>query len=217
LARLLLPEMFEKLELKGEPVVVGASREVVFVAGSQEPEALELMARWIPEYLDKHPFPIAFAPMVLRNGGWSPYRPSSDLPAAAALELLQTAHDYEQQTPMMLQRLERTGRSPETSPMKLLQTDAGPVTIAFWRATTSLIPKVDFVVVQAVDQQLVRDWSNAREALGLVEEPDTASHHYFASRTPDANIMAALAATPEPEWAQGRGFSISGGRLTVFG
>jgi len=218
LARLLLPETIKGLDaVKGEAVVVGASREAVFMADSAEPEALELMARWVPEFLDKHHLPVAFAPMVLRKGAWIPFTPPAELPGATALALLQKANDYEQEAKILFSRLYRTGRSEVISGFKLIWADNGPASISFWSSKAGLLPKTDFVVVEAAGRQLVRPWSDAADVLGLVEEPDTASPFYFATHEVDAAAIATLAATPEPSWAKERGFSESGSRLNVFG
>lgn len=219
IAHLLTPKVFDSLGLRGAPVVVAASRDGLMVAGSEDLGAVETMARFTSHFLDDHPRPVSFAPMILREGEWAPYAPPPGLPGAQALSVLQKAHDYEQQLPLILGRLARQGRPEEVGPFLLLPLEDGARSVTLWTEATCLLPRADLIVLRTGKAAtLVRAWEDVEAACGgLPLEPRTASPYHVATAWPDAEAMAKIAAAPEPEWAKGRGIGVANGRLTVFG
>jgi hypothetical protein len=217
LARLLLPENFEGVELKGAPVVVGAAREAVFVAGSEDPAGLEAMARYVPYYLETQRLPINFRPIILDDGIWRPFHPAEETQALKNLAILQRAHDYEHEQPLMTHRLAQAGRPEEVYPLKLYPAPEGTITLAFWRSSVGLVPRADFVVVDLGAETVVRRWAAVSEALGFQLEPAASSPHYFTTKAADASTRAAILGAPAPDWAKDKGFSFSERGLNVFG
>lgn len=219
IARLLTPEVFASIPLRGAPVVVAASRECLMLAGEEDTAAIECMARFTPQFLDRHPRPISFAPMILQEGEWRPYNPPPGLPGAQALHRLQKAHDYEQQLPLILGRLVREGRPEAVGQFLLLPTEDGARSVTLWIEPSCLLPRADMIVLRTgKGATLVRAWEDVEAACGgLPLEPKTASPYHVVTACPDAQAMERIAAAPEPEWAKGRGIGVANGRLTIFG
>jgi hypothetical protein len=219
IARLLIPEQFPSIELLGVPVAVAASRDCLMVAGAEDPVALEAMARFAPGFLDQHSRPISYAPIILEEGRWRSYDPPPGLYGANALHALQKAHDYEQQRPLILGRLHRTGRPEEVGQFSLMTTDEGVRSVALWTAPSCLLPRADLIVLRTgAGPTLVRAWEDVEAACGgLSLEPQTASPYHCVTAWPDPAAMERIAAAPEPAWARGKGVGVSNGRLTMFG
>jgi hypothetical protein len=71
-ARLLLPELFERLKVRGELVVMTPTADRMLVADSADRNAL-LGLFEISSSLRKQPRPIPMQPMVLRKEVWEPF------------------------------------------------------------------------------------------------------------------------------------------------
>lgn len=218
-ARLLLPDTFASISLRGAPVVVAASRDCLAVAGADDAEALEAMAMVVTPFLDQHPRPISYAPMILEDGHWRAFQAPTELYAAAALQTHQTVHDYEQQLPLILDRLQRTGRAASVAKILLLPTDQGLRSLALWVEPACLLPRADFIVLKTgASATVVRAWADVEAACGgFPLEPSTASPYHRVTAWPGLIAIEKIEASPEPDWAQGKGVGVSNGRLTLFG
>lgn len=216
IARLLVPAWFEALELDGAPVVVAGARDCVMIAGADDDQALEAMAQFAAAVVGQHSRPISYAPLILEDGEWRPFPGRPELEATRALRTLQTTHDYEQQLPFVLERLSRQGRPTTVANSTLLPTPEGVRSVALWTECPCLLPRTDLVVVRTgVGPTLLRAWDDVAAACsGLPMEPSTAPPYYVAAAWPDA---AALEAALTPAWAEGIGFGVANGRLTMFG
>ncbi|MBI5548754.1 MAG: hypothetical protein HY901_33140 [Deltaproteobacteria bacterium] len=78
-ARLLLLDLMRSLDLRGRPVAVIPNRELLLVAGEDDPEGLEALVELATERFN-HPRCIGTAPLVLDGDTWRAFRPDGDDP-----------------------------------------------------------------------------------------------------------------------------------------
>jgi len=86
-ARWLLPELFEGLKLKGEPVVMAPHVELLLVAGSEDDKALQAMGEM---GLEASQQPLGLTGAAFKkdaSGAWAPWMPAEDRPCHEALRL----------------------------------------------------------------------------------------------------------------------------------
>ncbi len=218
-ARLLTPEVFASLPLRGDPVVVAASRICLLVAGSEDDEALDGVADFVPMHLQESSWPLSYAPMVFRQGRWQTFEPAPGRSEVAALHTLQALFNYADQRPFTEIWLEEQGRSDVIADLAVFPTDEGLRSLVLWNSPSSLLPRADFVVRRLpVGGCIVRAWADVDQAFGGfdVEPPEFAP--YFTVPNPiDPEALRRLQGSAEPDFAKGRGFGISNRRLTVFG
>lgn len=216
-SRLLIPQALAALDLKGSPVAIAVTRDVLVVAGSEEPEALNAMALYARAVLERHGPPVLPTPLILVDGAWRAYEAAG--PAFGALSALRAADLYEQERPRLVERLQREGRSAAVAGLVLLPEGEGISTVALWTEAESLIPRADYVVIRTGSSEtLARAWGDVEAAIGtLPREPNTIGAFYLAGGWPSAETLDRLAAASTPEWAEGRGVGVAGGRLTLFG
>jgi uncharacterized protein YtpQ (UPF0354 family) len=171
-ARILLPHIFEKLELEGGPVVVVISRNRVAVAGRNNHKALETLTQFVDDVISEEPKPIASWPIILENGGWTPLilRPD-DCPALRHLIISHALMDYEAQT-AWLQAI--SAREPDLTVAAFNVAQDGRSWAEWRRDETTLLPKTDaLVLVDPPHAAVFRTWENVEKVLGPFEaEPD---------------------------------------------
>lgn len=71
-ARLILPEIFTRLPIVGEVIVMAPSADRILVADSSDTNAIMLLFE-ISASLWQEPRPIPMQPMILRNGAWADF------------------------------------------------------------------------------------------------------------------------------------------------
>jgi len=216
-SRLLVPEALEALNLKGSPVAIAVTRDLLLVSGSEEPEGLSAMAVYARMVFERHGPPVSLTPLIFADGVWQAYEATD--PAFRTLAALQAASLYEQEHAWLAGRLQRDGRSAAIAGLTLLPEDDELASVALWTEPESLIPRADYVVVRSgASETLARAWSDVEAAVGaLPREPNTVGSFYLADGWPSADALDRLAAAPTPEWAEGRGVGVANGRLTLFG
>jgi hypothetical protein len=86
-ARWLLPELFEGLKLRGEPVVMVPHVELLLVAGSEDDTALKAMGEM---GLEASQQPLGLTGVAFKrdaSGEWAPWMPGAERPSFEALRL----------------------------------------------------------------------------------------------------------------------------------
>lgn len=73
-SRVLMPEMFEQLPLKGNPVAIVQSRSSVLVTGSDDLNGLAKIATFALDELEKTERAVSLTPIELLNGDWLPLK-----------------------------------------------------------------------------------------------------------------------------------------------
>ncbi len=147
-SRMLLPELFKGLKVKGRPVVVAPTHDVVFVTGEDDPEGLQQLSVWTEEALLE---PRAHSAIAFRLGDddkWRAWLPPKGHPAFAKLKLLalQTiASAYSRQKEVLESLLESNGHEILVATLRAFRSPAGDVfTACAWQdGLEALLPQTD--------------------------------------------------------------------------
>lgn len=146
-SRLVLPELFNSLELKGAPVVLAPTHDLVFVTGDADADGLLQAATWAEEALME---PRAFTAVAFRleETRWVPWMPPRRHRAWAKLKMLRLqtmASAYARQKEVLDALLEANGHDISVVPLRAFRTPKGEVfTASAWvENLDSLLPETD--------------------------------------------------------------------------
>ncbi|HWU80350.1 MAG TPA: hypothetical protein VN158_09840 [Caulobacter sp.] len=202
-SRLLLPHLFLSLELKGDPVAVVLSRSGVVVAGSEDRDALEAMAAFVETAMADETRPIAYRPLVLRDGAWTRFDALAS-PAVTLLQAKQALWDASEQKAVLDSYHERTGRDVYVATLEVLEADGRYPTWAIWTfGVDTLLPCVEVIALNPGDVTAVlpRYWRDVEAICGPFErEPETEPPRYRVCDAPSAEQLARLEAAERPPW-----------------
>jgi hypothetical protein len=171
-SRMVLTELFKGLPVKGVPVAVAPTHDVLFVTGDEDVEGLQQMSRWAEEALLE---PRAHSAVAFRLDGesWLPWLPEKGHPAFSRLRVLalQTmASAYSRQKEVLEALLQANGHALEVASLRAFRTPSGDIfTACAWQeGCEALLPetdRIDFVRVGAGDgRQPAKVWSTTFEA-----------------------------------------------------
>ena len=191
-ARLLLPHLFEQLDLRGEPVAIPLDRAALLVAGADDTAALNAMAAFAEEKYPTLDRPIACAPMVLRQGHWTRFETGApDLAALNRLGVIQSCRDYAEQKAQLEARHKAEGVDLFVATLDTIGRDGWLETWTTWAVgVDTLLPRADVVVfARRVDErfeQRPRCWAEVETAFGpFTAEPDLYPPRYRLRDWPD--------------------------------
>ncbi|HEY9236059.1 MAG TPA: hypothetical protein VIP08_13610 [Phenylobacterium sp.] len=218
-SRMLVPETFNGLDLRGAPVAIAVTRDMLLVAGADDPDALEAMAAAARGVLQRHGPAVSAVPLILVDGEWKAFEDTTGSASLQVLAALQKAEIHEQEQPLVAERLAREGRPTAVANLTLLPEGDTLSSIALWTEPNSLIPRADYVVIRTGSSEtLARAWGDVEQAIGVLpREPNTVAAFHVAGGWPEGDALDRLAASPTPAWAEGRGVGVANGRLTLFG
>lgn len=145
--RVVLPELFTALPLKGKPVFIAPTHDIVFVTGDEDPEGLQQIAVWTEEALLE---PRAHTAIAFRlvDGAWERWLPAKGHPAFAKLKLLAlqtTASAYSRQKEVLEALLESNGHEILVATLRAFRAPTGDVfTACAWQdGLEALLPQTD--------------------------------------------------------------------------
>ena len=217
-SRLLRPELFKALNLKGDPVVVAVSPETLLVAGSQDITGLTNLGSLAPGALADAVRPISWVPVILRNGDWTMFQ--SDLIPIRNLYALQKLHDYGQHWHHLADGLEVNGLLIKVEEYCLVEDDNHLLLgLTQWERPGTILPQADLIILSdEIEGNIVRYWEDVAIAYGgfVIELHGTTSYAY-AGDWPDAEATTKIRAAKCPPWLEGKAVSMVNGRLTAFG
>jgi hypothetical protein len=197
-SRLLLPQIFTQLPLRGNPVAIAISRICVVVAGSEDRASLDSMAEFAEQQIEREARPIAYLPIVLQNGLWSPFDARSS--ALDRLRIKQQLSNYAEQKLLLEKRFAADRRDVFVATLKSGEIGEGLCTYAVWSSdVVTLLPEADVVVLRGKDgSMLVRRWSQVVSTCGpFPTEPDIYPPRHFVERGPDPAAWTKLATAYE--------------------
>ncbi len=160
-SRLLQPQLFRGLALRGRPVVAIPHRDCLIVTGEDDPRGLVELARRAARE-DAHPRPIGLVPLVLGEDGWSTFLPDGEDAGAVAIRNLVRrgrAQHYGEQRAL----LEDKGLGPKVASCEVMRQQDAPelVTVCAWtEGEPNLLPKTDLVSLRSPS------WRSTLDALG---------------------------------------------------
>jgi hypothetical protein len=151
-ARILVPEIFAELDLKGPPVAMLASRDRLFVCGEDDRTALDAMASAAGETYARAQHPVSYSPIVLRNGEWAPLEEKTDEPVSVQIvRAMQSLQDYQLQEAVLAAR----GMPQPGHPLGSINAHDvidRPRTFTITRDVPCLMPKTDLVAAAHSEQ-----------------------------------------------------------------
>lgn len=145
--RLILPELFQALAVKGRPVVIAATHDIVLVTGDEDAEGLDKLGTWGEQAL-LEPRPNSAVTFRLESKGWRPWLPEANHPAYAKLKLLQLqtmASAYARQKEVLEALLEANGHDIFVANLRAFRSPSGHIfTSCSWtEGVEALLPETD--------------------------------------------------------------------------
>lgn len=200
-SRLLLPHLFNSLRLTGDPVAVVVSRACLVVAGSEDAAGLEAMAGFVRFTMKDEVRPISYAPLVLIDGAWRPFRPEDDARIAMRdLWLTQWLWDDAEQTSMLQSDFDVRGQDVYVASLHVLAVDEdrGRTWTGWEETVPTCLPRAEVLIL--VDQAKVahaRRWEDVEAVLGPFEAlPGIWPPRFMTSSWPDEAAWRRLVACP---------------------
>lgn len=124
-ARLLLPELWADLKVRGKPVAMAPHQDALFITGADDDDALAHLASLALD-LGQQPLGISAQTFVLESGKWQPWAPAAARPCARPLSLArlpETARAYERQKALLEAQAELERREEAVAPFVVLRDD----------------------------------------------------------------------------------------------
>lgn len=192
-SRLLLPRLFDQLDVKGAPVAVAVSRTTLIVSGSEEPDSLNAMAALVTQALEDDSRPISYAPLLLQDGVWCEFRPDdASLAPIRELTARQTLWDYAKQQRALED--ERSGREVFIATANSATRDGEVQTWATWtKDVPTLLPRTDYIGITDLSLYLTRSWEDIEAVCGpFATEEGHYPVRFFVDRWPSDDQLARL-------------------------
>lgn len=145
--RMLLHERFAELPLKGRPVVLAPTHDVVVVAGDEDESALEAIATWGEQAL-LEPKPHTAHAFRLEGERWRPWLPVRMHRAWQKLKVLQLqsfASAYARQKEVLESLLQANGHAIFVASLRAFRTPGGDIftSTAWTEGVEALLPQTD--------------------------------------------------------------------------
>lgn len=201
-ARMLAPDDFRKLDVKGAVVAVPMMSEWVAAAGSDDQEALLAMAEFVGNTVEKDLRGFGFGPMILEGGAWRPFEPEApELWPVRDLWKRQRVWDYRSQDVVLQSWLDRNDPECIATATEAGWLEGRLITATPWgeECLPALLPLVDTVSMATADgEAIIRTWDDAMAAVPLRPEPGHWPPRVRVETWPDPEAWRALKARPEP-------------------
>lgn len=203
-SRVLLPALLKALPLRGEPVAVMPGRDILLVAGSEDPRGLAWGLEGALECVGTAPPSMNGCPLRLRGFQWEPWEPPPGHPAAPLLARVRRRRlleEYARQKTLLDRLHGRTGLS--VAPFHLGPGPNGAVTSSTFLprgAEEGWLPEADRVGLMggAGRHRTCHwvPWDVARARLGNLLEPlGLFPERYRVRAVPGAALLTALLET----------------------
>jgi hypothetical protein len=205
-SRLLIPEIFHRLELRGDPVAIPVARNGLVVAGSEERSALLAMAAYAEEIVEKSTRPTAYLPLRLRDGVWCVFDPTdAALEPLRVLRMKQALWDYETQRALLEKHCESIGRDVYVGKVEALTHEGRAYSYTTWvDGLPTLLPRADVVAIhrEVGDKFLVRRWEDLWTVCcaQMVDEGFYPSRHFLCEPLTPEQAARLENAFEQPAW-----------------
>ncbi len=189
--RMLLPEVWEGLAVKGDPVVFLPGAERLYVAGSEDERGLAVVMKMVEERTSKPRSLVDWA-FVRENGEWRIFEP---LVSRLDRDL---ADAYEWQKEKLNAEYDGNDDAPFVASVKMFQKgDEPPFTVATWTSGVhTLLPRTDrisFVHLEK-DEVIMTTWAQAWPHVAALAKPvpDVYPPRWEVTEFPDEATLAKL-------------------------
>jgi hypothetical protein len=145
--RMLLTDRFTELPVKGRPVVLAPTHDIVLVAGDEDESALEAISTWGEQAL-LEPKPHTAHAFRWEGSGWRPWLPPRMHRAWQKLKVLQLqsfASAYARQKEVLESLLQANGHAIFVATLRAFRTPGGEIftSTAWTQGVEALIPQTD--------------------------------------------------------------------------
>lgn len=204
-SRLLLPELFRGLPVKGAPVAVAVSRTCLLVAGSKDVKGLTAMAAHARAAYDDETRPTSCMPLVLDGGVWRKFEPDApSLGAVRDLALYADLSDYGAQTPELERFFAVQGIEGFVAPLEGVWMDGRLRTWTTWtRDASAHLPRAEIIaMIDRSGRRLIRSWADVELTCGPFQADTRLHPHRFRADWPDADAWRRLETqcAPPSDW-----------------
>jgi hypothetical protein len=200
--RLLLPNLIEGFEVKGDLIAMVPNRDTLILAGSDDPESLSIMVDLTRKALED-PRPMVPIPLRLDGDAWVDWLPDKNHPHSDSfLDLArQFLHQEYADQKLMLERLhEKKTVDIFVATYNVIKKDNGQLfSYAVWaNGARTLLPKTEWVMFLRGKDDLasVVGWDKAEQIVGRLMKP---TDHYpirvLVDEFPDDAELANLGKT----------------------
>jgi hypothetical protein len=209
-ARLMLPDVIRRHEVKGDYVAMVPNRDTLLLTGTADDDGLAVMAELSEEALNG-PRPLLGLAVRQVDGRWQPYLPEPEHPLHhrfKALWLQSLAQDYAEQHELLARWFEKRNEDVFIAKFSVIQhKDTGQVqSYAVWsQGVDALLPRTDLVFFfrpdpakgQGEGDILSGPWHRVREVVGSLMEPaDTYPERYRVKQFPTRQQLAVITGQP---------------------
>ena len=176
-SRVLIPELFGQLPVKGNPVAIVQARSSVLVTGSEDMDGLAMIAGFALEDLADNERAVALSPIELADGQWRPLAIASHHPQAVKnLRPNQLVWAYNA-TQQAVQEL--LGDDIYVASALMVEQEGKVATAATWAAgVPTACPLVDAILIEEDGDfpKLCRSLEDVLKVCGPFEEVTSFSH-----------------------------------------
>lgn len=199
-ARLLMSNLIESLEVKGEKIALIPNRDTLLITGTEDDEGLEIMVKIAEEALED-PRRMNAIPIRLASDGWVSWRPAANHPLHEQFRLLEVKSlypDYQQQKELLDALHEKDGIDIFVASYTASQNEDGRVmNYAVWSdGVDTLLPKAHTVIFFREGDEVVAsaDWDKVQQIVGhlMTPEADLYPARFHVTEFPTAEQLAAI-------------------------
>jgi hypothetical protein len=208
-ARLLLPDLFNDLNLKGPPVASAPRPEALLVADGNDPAAiarLAVISRELAEQSGRSVSPI----VVVHDGqSWQPLKLERANPARVEVEMnarIARGRDYSEQSELLERREAKAGRDCFVATPSLVRNEETGESFLWtvWppNVTDALLPEADVVFIGEVEQARAARWSDVQRVFGdrMKREGDSLPRWRVGAGPWQADLAALETAVADDVW-----------------
>jgi uncharacterized protein YtpQ (UPF0354 family) len=149
-ARLILPNVIDRLQVTGDPVAAVPNRDTLIVTGSGDEEGLKKLVELASEELEK-PRPLSGTVLRRTKNGWEPFLPGMDSPLFNKFMMMQTAvlaPDYQYQKELLDQLYRDVGADIFVAKYQVMrhEDNGSVISVCVWtRDQISLLPETSHI------------------------------------------------------------------------
>jgi hypothetical protein len=180
-SRLLLPNLIERFEVKGNLIAMVPNRDYLLVAGSDDEQGLTVMLDLTARALE-HPRPMVPIPLRLDGDDWVDWMPPRKHPLAPRFQELARRFlygEYEDQLALLNRLHEQRGIDLFVAAYSAVQKEDGSVfSYAVWsQGCHALLPRAEWLMFfrGKDDIPAIASWEKAEQVIGHLMKP---TEHY---------------------------------------
>jgi hypothetical protein len=198
--RMLMPELFSKLDVRGEPVVFVPGAERIYVAGSDDADGIAHALALVDARLEAPRGLLPFG-FVLRDGEWKLFEPEGELGRELGARLCHHIADaYSAQREELQKKFGDDERAPFVAGVLALAEEGGNLQVTFttWgEGIHALLPRVQLIAMgEAPETACLVPWEDVMELAGqhLARAPDLYPPRWETKGFPDKATFEKLCA-----------------------